>query len=69
MTKTLEITVDKDGKLTIKQAGISGPACLKDYEKWLALLKENGVDLPKAETQKTPEFYKTSVSQKQTVSA
>lgn len=69
MSRQLEITVDKDGKLTIRQKGVAGPACLKDLDKIIALLKSNGVELSGKDTQKTPEFYRATTTVKQTVSA
>ncbi len=67
MTKTIQVEVDKDGKLTIKQGGISGAACLKDWAKIVASLKENGVELPKQDQTKTADYYKTTTTVKQTV--
>ena len=69
MSRQLEITVDKDGRLTIRQKGVAGPACLKDLDKIIASLKSNGVELSDKDTQKTPEYYRTTTTVKETVAA
>lgn len=53
----IEIVVDEDGTVRILTKGFKGPSCIKEVEKLLKLLEEEGLDTETLSLKKTPEYY------------
>jgi len=54
--KQMIVTIDKDGKVSIKTSGFEGDACLKETKK---LEEELGIV---SDRQRSPDFYKVKRS-------
>ena len=60
--KSIDVAIDKDGKVHIKTSGFSGQSCLKEAEQMIALLQQAGLDVKTEDLKMTEEA--TRVGQK-----
>lgn len=63
--KSIDVAIDKDGKVHIKTSGFSGQTCLKEAEQLIALLQQAGLDVKTEDLKLTEEA--TKVEQKGSV--
>jgi len=60
--KSIDVAIDKDGKVHIKTSGFSGQTCLKEAERLIALLQQAGLDVKTEDLKLTEEA--TRIAQK-----
>jgi len=60
--RSIDVAIDKDGKVHIKTSGFSGQTCLKEAEQLIALLQKAGLDVKTEDLQLTEEA--TRIGQK-----
>jgi len=58
--KSIDVAIDKDGKVHIKTSGFSGQTCLKEAEALIALLQQAGLDVKTEDLKLTEEAMKVA---------
>jgi len=57
--KSIDVAIDKDGKVHIKTSGFSGETCLKEAERLIALLQQAGLDVKTEDLKLTEEALRS----------
>lgn len=55
--RSIDVAIDKDGKVHIKTSGFSGQTCLKEAEQLIALLQQAGLDVKTEDLKYSQEYY------------
>lgn len=58
--RSIDVAIDKDGKVHIKTSGFSGQTCLKEAERLIALLQQAGLDVKTEDLKLTEEAMKVA---------
>ena len=67
MSEELEITIAKDGAMTIEAKGHKGAGCLTELDTLLRDIERDGVKAGSKDTKKKQEYYATA--ERQTIQA
>ena len=62
--KSIDVVIDKDGKVHIRTSGFAGPSCVKAAETLIKNLQAAGLEVKTEDLQRTEEYYRVVVKEK-----
>jgi len=62
--KSIDVVIDKDGKVHIRTSGFSGPSCVKAAEQLIAELQALGLEVKTEYLEHTAEYTKAEVKER-----